>query len=440
MAYSTTINGIGIGIDPYVAVSRGPSGQIAQFQSDAGTGASRTITVSLDKDATNFSVQIVGPSKSGNVIVGYNAAGQEIARAASSFVTPGTSTDTTYPLQITAPSGQAFRTIRLVPAEMDYVAYRNMVVSGIASTTVSNPTPTPIEVDLAKLIQVSLPEIDRLYVKDSFYPIEPQTFTLQNTSDLVDINVGLRGIAGVTFEPNILVVNRGEAKQVTVRFDVNTLNSLAEGLNTITAVCDLSSGTAIVPPAPPPIIIQDPQSPTPPTPTQEAATDIWTEERFGGAPMGVLGFFSLERILANGPYQTKTVQNINYPQGFLQAGNTIRWTGQFTFVDATYQFNATTDDGMRVWLDGNLIIDEWRIQGKKTFTRQLPMTAGLHSLRIEYFNGQGDSVAAFSYSRITGNRSVPSTGGTPVNPVSSGGGSGGGGGGGDTSRTRTDAL
>jgi hypothetical protein len=226
----------------------------------------------------------------------------------------------------------------------------------------------------------------------------------------MDINIGLRGIAGVTFDPPILVVNRGEAKTVNVNFDVSQINSLAEGLNTITAIADLSSGTAVVAASPPPVIIDGPPLLPPPTVLQTLPTDVWTEERFNGSPL-YLGFaFSLDKIFATGPYSTTQVQNINYPKGFIQAGRTIRWSGLFTFTQAMYLFSATTDDGMRVWVDDDLIIDQWKIQGATTYTKQLNMTAGLHKVRVEYFNGQGDSIAAMSWQPLA----------SPTTPTSSG--------------------
>jgi len=41
----------------------------------------------------------------------------------------------------------------------------------------------------------------------------------------------------------------------------------------------------------------------------------------------------------------------------------VRWEGNFDFKESTqYGFAATTDDGMRVYLDGRLIIDAWKNQ------------------------------------------------------------------------------
>ena len=41
----------------------------------------------------------------------------------------------------------------------------------------------------------------------------------------------------------------------------------------------------------------------------------------------------------------------------------VRWSGSFTFPTGTSTFNATADDGVRLWVDGVLLIDKWIDQG-----------------------------------------------------------------------------
>ena len=38
----------------------------------------------------------------------------------------------------------------------------------------------------------------------------------------------------------------------------------------------------------------------------------------------------------------------------------VTWEGRFVFRAATYNFIAETDDGIRVWVDGQQIIDDWQ--------------------------------------------------------------------------------
>jgi hypothetical protein len=76
----------------------------------------------------------------------------------------------------------------------------------------------------------------------------------------------------------------------------------------------------------------------------------------------------------------------------------VLWTGQFFFKDKTYLFQAEADDGIRIWLDGHLIINEWRLQGEANRYRAIrSLKEGIHAIRIEYFNGNGKAVAKFHW-------------------------------------------
>lgn len=61
------------------------------------------------------------------------------------------------------------------------------------------------------------------------------------------------------------------------------------------------------------------------------------------------------------------------------------------------------DDGMRVWLDGNLIIDSWTPSQEHTMTTDQFLNAGDHDLRVEYFEDRGQAVARFSLSLVGSN-------------------------------------
>jgi glucose/arabinose dehydrogenase len=85
------------------------------------------------------------------------------------------------------------------------------------------------------------------------------------------------------------------------------------------------------------------------------------------------------------------------PAGVGVDGYSARWTGRMSFPsNSTYTFTAVTDDGMRVWIDGQILIDEWRNQ-LATFTASRALTAGNHDVRIDYFETNQGAVAKFSW-------------------------------------------
>ena len=103
------------------------------------------------------------------------------------------------------------------------------------------------------------------------------------------------------------------------------------------------------------------------------------------------------------------------PAGPVNSDNfSARWTRDVYFNEGNYRFNATMDDAMRVWIDGNLIIDSWTDSQEHTRTRDLYMSQGDHSIKVDYYEAGGVAIAKFNWQQIGG-----SSGG-------SGGGTGGG--------------
>jgi chitodextrinase len=74
-----------------------------------------------------------------------------------------------------------------------------------------------------------------------------------------------------------------------------------------------------------------------------------------------------------------------------------RWTGTFSFTAGAYEFTAIGDDGIRVWVDGALVIDSWRDQPPTTYRQTRSLTAGNHDVKIEYYENGGGAVARVSW-------------------------------------------
>jgi hypothetical protein len=73
----------------------------------------------------------------------------------------------------------------------------------------------------------------------------------------------------------------------------------------------------------------------------------------------------------------------------------VRWTGVASFAQGPYLFHATIDDGMRVYVDDELLIDEWRDRPEREVTVRRQMAAGAHALRVEYYERGHRAVAKF---------------------------------------------
>jgi glucose/arabinose dehydrogenase len=120
--------------------------------------------------------------------------------------------------------------------------------------------------------------------------------------------------------------------------------------------------------------------------------------------------------LAGPPVLEQCEQAINYnwgtgsPAPAVTVDNfSVRWSGQFSFPGGSTTFTATTDDGVRLYLDGNLVIDRWIDQSTTTITATTQVTAGMHMVKVEYYDHQATAVARVNWT-TTGSNAPP----TPV--------------------------
>lgn len=73
----------------------------------------------------------------------------------------------------------------------------------------------------------------------------------------------------------------------------------------------------------------------------------------------------------------------------------IRWSGSVQApVTGTYVFETTTDDGVRLWINNNLVIDKWIGQAATAYTASVALQAGQkYNIRMDYYEGSGGASA-----------------------------------------------
>ena len=66
----------------------------------------------------------------------------------------------------------------------------------------------------------------------------------------------------------------------------------------------------------------------------------------------------------------------------------IRWTAKLKpGKSGNYKFSARVDDGIRVWINNRLIIDQWELNDVGVFQSSLNLVAGQeYDIKVEYFN------------------------------------------------------
>ena len=109
------------------------------------------------------------------------------------------------------------------------------------------------------------------------------------------------------------------------------------------------------------------------------------------------------------PSITRIDSNINFDfgndspiDGFISENNfSIRWTGTQAIAAATYVFTATADDGVRVTIDGTVIIDQLGAGGLNTFQSTVALSGSSHSITVEYVEQSQEAEIRFSWQLST---------------------------------------
>lgn len=135
-----------------------------------------------------------------------------------------------------------------------------------------------------------------------------------------------------------------------------------------------------------------------------AQVTFWPERI--DAKAGWKGEFFNNMNLEGSPKAVRAYNSIdfNWGKGSPVSGITAdyfsaRFTGEFHFVGGKYRFTATSDDGIRVWIDDNLIIDQWHSTSARTYTADVDVGEGNHRMKVEYFEEKGDAVCKLKWTQ-----------------------------------------
>lgn len=123
-----------------------------------------------------------------------------------------------------------------------------------------------------------------------------------------------------------------------------------------------------------------------------AATDAFTGCYYGNVN------------LSGSPAFVRTDKKIDFywgnrsPDSSLPALNfSARWQGYFAFAQGTYTFTALASDGVRLYIDGNLVIDRWRDQAPFIYRATRTLSQGSHLIVMEYYEQTGGATAQLSW-------------------------------------------
>ncbi len=96
--------------------------------------------------------------------------------------------------------------------------------------------------------------------------------------------------------------------------------------------------------------------------------------------------------------------SFNFPRDLF----TVRWTGWVTpFLDGEWTFYVRSDDGCRLWIDDQLVIDEWHGQPPTEFSWTINLQGGHnYSIRLDYLEEDGGSEVELAWSHAAMDRAI----------------------------------
>ncbi|MBN1697727.1 MAG: glycoside hydrolase family 9 protein [Spirochaetales bacterium] len=143
----------------------------------------------------------------------------------------------------------------------------------------------------------------------------------------------------------------------------------------------------------------EPTSPPTPTPTPGPTAQPGTGNGLKGEYYSGTGFGTL--------VMTRTDATINFNWGgdspgadIPSDGFSVRWTGEIepVYTD-TYTFYENSDDGGRVYINNQAVIDRWEDHAAEEYSGTISLNAGQrYSVRVEYYENSGDATMQFSWS------------------------------------------
>ncbi|MFN0117280.1 MAG: PA14 domain-containing protein [Elusimicrobiota bacterium] len=92
--------------------------------------------------------------------------------------------------------------------------------------------------------------------------------------------------------------------------------------------------------------------------------------------------------------------NISPIFGFKEDSFSIRWSGFINVpTKGQYDFSVESDDGSRMWINGEQIINDWTSRGWKQNTARIELNEGLQKIVVEYFDDYAEAGIKLSWKR-----------------------------------------
>ena len=131
---------------------------------------------------------------------------------------------------------------------------------------------------------------------------------------------------------------------------------------------------------------------------------------------GLKAEYFANKTLAGPPVVTRVDPEVNFDWGMSNPAPGIpsddfsaRWTGKLVpDKSGKYRFGAIADDGVRVYLDGKLIAEDWTDHAPATITGEVTLEAGRsYDIKMEYYESKIGAVARLAWQPPAVNTGAP---------------------------------
>jgi PA14 domain len=130
-------------------------------------------------------------------------------------------------------------------------------------------------------------------------------------------------------------------------------------------------------------------------------TRFWNNTNFSGDPVHERYDNAIDFDWGEGA-PSKHVDDDNF---------SVKWRRNVHFEPGVYRFTATMDDGMRVYVDDQLVIDSWTDSQEHTMTNDVQISGGDHQVKVDYYEVGGNAVAKVNWQLIHPEGQSSGTGG-----------------------------
>jgi hypothetical protein len=119
-------------------------------------------------------------------------------------------------------------------------------------------------------------------------------------------------------------------------------------------------------------------------------------------------YFDNQNFTGTSKVQIDPTINFDWGSGSPVAGISndtfsVRWTGfVLPTTSETYTFTTTSDDGVRLWVNNQRLVDQWKDQGSTDYSGSLYLEAGrLYPVTMEFYDNAFQAVAKLMWSSPT---------------------------------------